>query len=277
MTARFGVIGWPVAHSRSPLIHNYWLQQAGIDALYEHVPVPPEADFRATLETLRAAGFSGVNVTIPHKEAAFTAVDTRDAAAEYLGAVNTICLTPEKITGHNTDGLGFIDSLQDAPERLTGPALVLGAGGAARAILGALIDAGIGDIRVANRTRARAQSLLDLAPASDGVRVFDWDDRAVAAQDARLLVNTTSLGMQGAPALDMPLDMLAPDALVADIVYTPLTTDLLARAQARGLTPINGLGMLVHQAAHAFALWLGHKPQFDTNLRDQLHKDLGEA
>ena len=284
MSARYGVIGWPVAHSRSPLIHNYWLQEAGIDAVYEAVAVPPEADFRAKLEELRDQGFAGVNVTIPHKEAAFAAVDTKDAAAARLGAVNTIALAGDTISGHNTDGRGFIDSLSTTRDWALGPALVLGAGGAARAIVGALLDAGISDIRVSNRTRARAEAVAALADTPDNsgaVRVFDWDARAQAGENAMLLVNTTSLGMQGAPPLDMPLDTLAATqavkATVADIVYVPLQTDLLARAAQRGLTPVNGLGMLVHQAAHAFDLWFGQRPDFDSVLRDRLIRDLGET
>ncbi len=284
MSARYGVIGWPVAHSRSPLIHNYWLQEAGIDAVYEAVAVPPEADFRAKLEELRDQGFAGVNVTIPHKEAAFAAVDTKDAAAARLGAVNTIALAGDTISGHNTDGRGFIDSLSTTRDWASGPALVLGAGGAARAIVGALLDAGISDIRVSNRTRARAEAVAALADTPDNsgaVRVFDWDARAQAGENATLLVNTTSLGMQGALPLDMPLDTLATTqavkATVADIVYVPLQTDLLARAAQRGLTPVNGLGMLVHQAAHAFDLWFGQRPYFDSVLRDRLIRDLGET
>lgn len=280
MSARYGVVGWPVAHSRSPLIHNYWLQRAGIDAVYEAVAVPPEADFRAKLEELRRQGFAGVNVTIPHKEAAYAAVDTLDEAAAHLGAVNTILLTGGKISGHNTDGRGFIDSLSSAGDWASGPALVLGAGGAARAIVGALLAAGLSDIRVSNRTRARAEAVAALAdtPENSGVvRVFDWAARAQAAEGATLLVNTTSLGMQGAPALDMSLDTLAAKATVADIVYVPLETDLLACARSQGHMPVNGLGMLVHQAAHAFDLWFGQHPAFDNVLRDRLHRDLGEA
>jgi shikimate dehydrogenase len=284
MSARYGVIGWPVAHSRSPLIHNYWLQEAGIDAVYEAVAVPPEADFRAKLEELRDQGFAGVNVTIPHKEAAFAAVNTKDAAAARLGAVNTIALAGDTISGHNTDGRGFIDSLSTTRDWASGPALVLGAGGSARAIVGALLDAGISDIRVSNRTRARAEAVAALADTPDNsgaVRVFDWDARAQAGENATLLVNTTSLGMQGAPPLDMPLDTLASTqavkATVADIVYVPLQTDLLARSAQHGLTPVNGLGMLVHQAAHAFDLWFGQRPDFDSVLRDRLIRDLGET
>ena len=280
MSARYGVVGWPVAHSRSPLIHNYWLQAAGIDAVYEAVAVPPEADFRAKLEELRGQGFAGVNVTIPHKEAAYAAVDTHDEAAAHLGAVNTILLTGGKISGHNTDGRGFIDSLSPSGDWASGPALVLGAGGAARAIVGALLAAGLSDIRVSNRTRARAEAVAALADTSENsgvVRVFDWAARAQAAENATLLVNTTSLGMQGAPALDMSLDTLAAKATVADIVYVPLETDLLARARSQGHMPVNGLGMLVHQAAHAFDLWFGQHPAFDNVLRDRLHRDLGEA
>ena len=284
MSARYGVIGWPVAHSRSPLIHNYWLQRAGIDAVYEAVAVPPEADIRAKLEELRDQGFAGVNVTIPHKEAAFAAVDTNDAAAARLAAVNTIAFVGDTTCGYNTDGLGFIDSLSTTRDWALGSALVLGAGGAARAIVGALLDAGISDIRVSNRTRARAEAVATLANTPDNfgaVRVFDWDARAQAGENATFLVNTTSLGMQGAPPLDMPLDTLvateAVKATVADIVYVPLQTDLLARAEKLGLASVNGLGMLVHQAARSFDLWFGQRPDFDSVLRERLIRDLGEA
>lgn len=270
-----GIIGWPVTHSRSPLIHNGWMSEYGIDGVYEHCPIDPQDDFRAALGGLAAAGFVGANVTIPHKEAAFRAMDELSPAAQKLGAVNTISFQRGLFVGANTDGDGFIASLEEAaPDNdwREKPALVLGAGGAARAVVVALAAAGVRDIRVTNRTRARAEDMVALADGRLGVAA--WAARADAAEGCGLLVNTTSLGMSGAPPLDMPLDGLAPKALVSDIVYAPLQTDLLHRAAAQGFQPVDGLGMLMHQAALSFDIWFGVRPQVGKDLRARLVADL---
>lgn len=271
-----GIIGWPVSHSRSPLLHSYWMQKHAIEASYERYPIDPAADFRQALEAMAQDGFIGANVTIPHKENAFAACDSHTQPAQNLGAVNTIVMRDGRLLGANTDGDGFIASLeagapnQDWRQR---PALVLGAGGAARAILVALETAGLSDIRLVNRTRARAEALAPLC--GQALSIGDWDAREALAQECGLLVNTTSLGMHGAPRLDMGLETLGEKAVVTDIVYTPLETDLLARARASGLVAVDGLGMLMHQAALSFEMWFGVRPQVDVALRALLVEDLG--
>lgn len=265
-----GVMGWPVGHSRSPLLHGHWLARYGIDGAYVPLAVPPERIEQA-LRALPALGFRGCNVTVPHKEAAFRLVDRLDRTAQRIGAVNTIIVAEDgSLEGRNTDGYGFWENLRQlAPadcQPQTGPALVLGAGGAARAIITALLDQGVPEIRLVNRTRARAE---ELATALDDarVRVADWQDRAVLLDGAHLLVNTTTQGMQGQPPLEIDLASLPATALVTDIVYTPLMTDLLAQAQRRGNAIVDGLGMLLHQARPGFHAWFGTDPQVDEALR----------
>lgn len=253
-----GVIGWPVRHSRSPLLHNFWLRRCGIDGAYVPLPVAPEA-FETALRGLCAAGFAGANVTIPHKEAATALCDTLDAAAQRAGAVNTLVFSGGGVHGSNTDGYGFIANLAAHGVAATGPALLLGAGGAARAIAAALQDAGA-QVTLANRTRSRAEALARSLP---GLRVLDWKDRALAVAGHALLVNTTSLGMAGQAHLDMDLQYAPAGLAVADIVYAPLETRLLAEARARGLKAVPGLGMLVHQAVPGFAAWFGIRPEVD--------------
>ena len=274
--AKAGVIGWPIAHSRSPLIHNHWMKQYDIDASYGLCPIDPASDFREALAGLADEGYIGANVTLPHKENAFRAMDDLSPVAEKLGAVNTISFKDGRMHGHNTDVGGFIASL-DAHGRgwRDKPALVLGAGGAARAIIAALDAEGVPQVRLVNRTRHRAEALVALAP--DRVAIGDWAARGALAAGCGLLVNTTSLGMTGAAELDMPLEALAEGAMVNDIVYIPMETDLLARARARGLIAIDGLGMLLHQAALSFEGWFGVKPAIDQVLRDTLIADLEEA
>ena len=270
-----GIIGWPVSHSRSPLIHNGWLAAHDIAASYERCPIDPKADFRSELSRLAAAGFIGANVTIPHKETAFQAMDEVTPAAQKLGAVNTISFKQGRFFGANTDGDGFIASLDEAAPHNDWrdmPVLVLGAGGAARAVAVALAAAGVDDIRLTNRTRARAEEIAVLG--GDRLRIGEWQERAALAEGCGLLVNTTSLGMTGAPALDMPLTGLAPKALVSDIVYAPLQTDLLQRAAAQGFQPVDGLGMLMHQAALSFDIWFGLRPPVTQDLRRRLLADL---
>lgn len=265
-----GVFGWPAGHSRSPQLHNHWLERHGIDGAYVPLPVPPE-NFEAALRGVMAAGFVGANVTIPHKEAAFALCDDRDASALRAGAVNTLVFAEGRILGSNTDGFGFMASLRAAaplwrPEH--GPAVLLGAGGAARAIVAALLDAGVPEVVVVNRTPERAE---ELARAIGGpIRAAAEPPLATAA----LLVNTTSLGMAGQPPLDIDLSPLPAHAVVADAVYVPLETPLLRAARARGLAVMPGLGMLLHQARPGFKLWFGVDPVVDQALHDAVAGDI---
>jgi shikimate dehydrogenase len=257
-----GVLGWPVAHSRSPRIHGTWLNRHNIDGAYVPLPVAPE-NFAAVVKALAHAGFMGANVTIPHKEAAFAVCSRVDETARHAGAVNTLVFTPQGIEGRNTDGYGFVANLRaHGVNPAAGPALVLGAGGAARAIAAALQQAGA-PVTLCNRTRDRAEALAAALPPAT---VLDWQDRAAALSDYALLVNTTSLGMVHNPPLEMSLERAAPSLAVADIVYAPLQTALLAEAAAHGLKPVEGLGMLLHQAVPGFAAWFGVTPSVDEEL-----------
>lgn len=261
-----GVMGWPVKHSRSPALHGYWLAEYGVDGLYAPLSVRPE-DLAAALRALPRLGFAGVNLTVPHKEAALAIVDRVDPAARRIGAVNTVTVAADgALEGRNTDVYGFIAHLrQEQPSwQADAPAVVLGAGGAARAVVVALIDAGVSEIRILNRTRARADALADLGAA---VTPRDWDARAAALDSAGLLVNTTTLGMSGQPPLEIDLKALLARATVYDIVYAPLQTDLLARAKARGNAVVDGLGMLLHQARPAFHAFFGVDPAVTPALR----------
>ena len=268
------VIGHPVAHSRSPMIHGFWLEKLGIAGSYERIDVAPGA-VEAFMRELPDSGFAGGNVTIPHKEAVFRLADRRDAAAELIGAANTLWLEDGKICAGNTDAPGFAADLdQRAPGwRDSRAALVLGAGGAARAILFALKEAGISDIRLVNRTVARARELADRFGA--GISAHGWDAVDELAADAGLVVNTTSLGMHGEGGSPMDVARLPAHAIVHDIVYTPLQTPLLAAAAARGLRAIDGLGMLLHQAVPGFERWFGARPQVTEELRALVVADLG--
>ena len=263
-----GVMGWPVAHSRSPRLHGYWLRTHGIDGAYVPLPVRPE-QFATALRALPMLGFAGVNVTVPHKEAALAAVDRSDATARRIGAVNTIVIRADgTLDGRNSDGFGFRENLRAAVPGWSpkaGPAVILGAGGAARAIAVALLEAGAPEIRVVNRTTERAERLSREIGGS--FRVYGWGDRTSALVDAALLVNTTTLGMSGQPALELALDGLPTTAVVNDIVYSPLETALLAAAKARGNPVVDGLGMLLHQARPAFAAWFGVEPTVTPELR----------
>ena len=276
---KLAIIGWPVAQSRSPLIHNHWLVARGEEGVYQTYPIDPQDDFRQALQHMAASGFVGANVTAPHKEAAFAAMDVLSAAAQTLGAVNTISFQSGQMVGTNTDGAGFIASLDEAAQA-TGwrarPALVLGAGGAARAIVAALGQAGVTDIRLVNRTRAKAEALLGLA---ENMQIEDWHACLDMADGCGLMVNTTSLGMVGKPPLALPegvFTALSPEALVCDIVYAPLETPLLKAAREAGHVGVDGLGMLLHQAALSFEIWRGTRPQIDTALRDKLIADLAQ-
>jgi shikimate dehydrogenase len=256
-----GVMGFPVAHSRSPALHNFWLARHGIDGAYVPLRVAP-GNFAAALRGLRAAGFAGVNVTIPHKEAAFAACDAVDETARRAGAVNTVVFSDDGARGSNTDGYGFMANLAAHGVVASGSALVLGAGGAARAIATGLLEAGV-QVSVCNRTRARAEALADALP---GIAVIEWGKAEAALAHVSLLVNTTSLGMAGQAALDFDLSRAPAGLAVADIVYAPMETGLLAAARARGLRVVPGLGMLLHQAVPGFAAWFGVRPSVDAEV-----------
>ena len=254
-----GIFGWPVAHSRSPRLHGFWLERHGIDGAYVPFAVQPQ-DFVVAVRGLRAAGFAGGNVTIPHKLAAFDICDTVDATAKRAGAVNLLVFGETGISGFNTDGLGFIANLRaHGVDPTAGPALLLGAGGGARAIVAALQDLGV-SVTLANRTPDRAEVLAQQLP---GLRTIPWEKRSAAVADHALVVNCTSLGMHGDGDLGLDLSCAPKNMAVADIVYVPLETPLLAQARAAGLRPVEGLGMLLHQAVPSFAAWFGVTPVVD--------------
>ena len=265
-----GVLGWPVAHSRSPLLHNHWLQQHGIDGAY--VPLPARAeDFAAAVAGLRAAGFRGANVTIPHKEAALAACTKVDALARRAGAVNTLVFDGAAVIGSNTDGSGFVENLRaHGVDPKAGPALVLGAGGAARAIAAALMDLGV-RVSFANRSHDRAAALARSLP---GLTELYWLQRHAALADHALVVNTTAAGLKNEAPLDLDFSRAAKGLVVADIVYVPLTTALLKQASARGLKTVGGLGMLLHQAVPGFAAWFGVTPEVDQAVHDLMAADI---
>jgi len=263
-----GVLGWPVDHSRSPALHGYWLKTYGIDGSYLRLPVPPESLGQA-LGELHEKGFAGVNLTVPHKETAVSFLHGVTAEARQIGAVNTIFISADgKLLGTNTDGYGFISSLTTSAPAWrpdAGPVVVLGAGGASRAVCFALINAGVREVRLINRTVARAEALT----MAFGPRVIPlpWEKIRDALNDATLLVNTTTLGMQSQPPLDIDLSPLPPSAVVNDIVYVPLETPLLAAARRRGNTVVDGIGMLLYQAQPGFAGWFGIRPEVTPALR----------
>jgi shikimate dehydrogenase len=272
------VIGWPVAHSRSPVIHRYWLKLYGLDGAYEMEAVRPE-DIGGFLKSLGERGYAGANVTLPHKEAALAAAVRPDEAARTIGAANTLWLDEAGLLhASNTDAYGFMTHLAaEAPDWNKGerPVAVLGAGGGARAILHGLIEAGASRILLANRTEGRAKALAE--GFGDRVSVIAWADRNRALAGCGLLVNTTSLGMTGKPPLDIDLAALPRDAIVADIVYSPLETPLLAAARARGNRVVDGLGMLLHQAVPGFERWFGVRPDVTPELRAHVVKHLGAS
>ena len=271
------VIGWPIAHSRSPLIHSYWLKAYGIDGAYTKEAVRPE-DVTAFLASLGAQGFVGCNVTVPHKEAAFAAADETDAAARAVGAANTLWLSEDKLCATNTDTYGYMTYLElTAPgwDKRDAPVCILGAGGAARAIVFGFLEAGVSEVRIFNRTRARAEALAQ--QFGPRVKVRDWAERTSGAREAAVLVNTTSIGLDGAGTLDIDLSAFDSDCVVSDIVYVPLETQLLAQAKAHGLRTVDGLGMLLHQAVPGFEKWFGVRPEVTKELRDILVADIAGA
>ena len=263
-----GVMGWPVGHSLSPRLHGFWLRHYAIDGAYLPLAVAAE-NLAQALRALPALGFRGCNLTIPHKEAALGLVDEATPTALRIGAVNTVTIGEDgRLHGDNTDGLGFVASLREgwpAWQAAAGPAVLLGAGGAARAIATALLNAGAPELRLLNRTRPRAEELA--AALGERARVLDWGDWTAALAGAALLANTTSLGMPGQPPLEVALDALPAEALVTDIVYAPLETALLLAARARGNPAVDGLGMLLHQARPGFRAWFGVDPEVTPALR----------
>lgn len=266
-----GLLGWPVAHSRSPVIHNHWLARYGIPGRYVLFGVPPEK-LEAAVRGIAVLGLRGCNVTTPHKQAIFPLLDRVDDLARKIGAINTVVVGSDgSLTGFNNDGNGFVQSVRDAvpswrPE--AGPIAIVGAGGAARAIIASLQAQGAREIRVVNRTRSRADELQAWFGAP--VTAVAWDERAAALDGVALLVNATNQGMAGKPALDLALDALPPQAIVADVIYVPPETPLLAAARARGHVTVNGLGMLLNQARPAFSAWFGVMPDVTPELRAAL-------
>lgn len=266
-----GVMGWPVAHSRSPLIHNHWIREHQLSGAYGFFPVNPN-DLEAAIRGLKALGLAGCNITIPHKVNAMAYVDWVDPLAKRMGAINTIVVQPDgALHGFNNDGFGFIQSLlesQPAWHANAGPIAVLGAGGAARGVVVSLLDAGATNIRLINRTHSKAEELSQaFGPAVTSVK---WEAREDALTDLSLLVNTTNQGMHGEPALALRLDNLPVDALVCDAVYIPLETPLLNEARLRGNPTVNGLGMLLHQARPAFQAWFGVLPDVTRELYEEV-------
>ena len=263
-----GVMGWPVAHSRSPAIHGYWIAQHGLNGAYVLLPVEPERLPQA-VQGLAALGFAGCNVTIPHKVAALQLVDRVDPAARRIGAINTIVVEADgSTTGYNNDAHGYVQSLRDAHPGWradAGPVAVMGCGGAARAVIVGLLDEGATEIRVCNRSFDKAQALAQ--EMGGAVHSVAWQHRHEALAGAALLVNTTNQGMYGQSALDLSLDPLPRDALVSDLVYVPLETPLLAAARQRGHRTVDGLGMLLQQARPAFNAWFGVMPEVTPQLR----------
>ncbi len=278
MTRRACVIGWPVEHSRSPVIHRYWLNEYGIDGAYEKEAVKP-ADLGRFLQELSGHGYVGANVTLPHKEAALAAAGAADAAALAIGAANTLWLDEKgALHASNTDAYGFVTNLDaEAPQwnEGVGLAMVLGAGGAARAILYGLLAAGVPRILLANRTKAKAEALARVFGPQ--IEVIDWDERAAKLSACGFLINSTSLGMTGQPPLDIDISALPVSAIVADIVYAPLLTPLLVKAAKRGNAVVDGLGMLLHQAVPGFERWFGVRPNVTPALRAHVVATLGET
>ncbi len=266
------VIGFPIAQSKSPLIHGHWLQVHGIEGSYEKIEVTPE-NFERDIRGLIDTGYAGCNVTVPHKEAARDISDELTNRARIIGAVNTLVFADGKIKGDNTDCEGFLENLKAGVLSWVTkkPALVLGAGGAARGIVYALLDAGVSEVRIANRTHARAEKLAEEFEKAEAVM---WNDAEDHLGDLGLLVNTTALGMTGQDPLQISLETLSPDCVVTDIVYNPLETDLLKSAKSKGCKTVDGLGMLLHQAVPGFEAWFGTRPKVTPELRAKIEATL---
>lgn len=272
-------MGWPIAHSRSPLIHNYWLQKYGLKGSYVPLAVAP-GTLGTAIAGLKALGFKGCNITLPHKVDAMAFMDEVDSVARRMGAINTIVVRPDgSLIGYNNDGYGYIQSLLDAKADWradAGPVTVLGAGGAARAVVLSLADSGAKEIRLLNRSPAAAQALADEFGEKFGevVKAMPWADRHAALDGVALLINTTSQGMVGSPALDLDLKALPTSALVSDVIYIPLETPLIVAAKARGNPTVGGLGMLLNQARPAFEAWFGVLPDITPELRRMIEATL---
>lgn len=269
-----GVMGWPISHSKSPRLHGFWLNQYGLDGTYIPMAVSPD-EFEAAVRGMKALGMKGCNVTVPHKETALAVADFATERARKIGAANTLIVQEDgSILADNTDGYGFYENLiQGAPtwDAVAGPAVVLGAGGAARAVIVALIEAGVSEIRLINRTRSRAENL---ANELDGnITVMDWSMREPALAGCNLLCNTTTLGMTGQGLLEIDVFDLPKTALVNDIVYAPLVTNLLEKAMAHGCKTVDGIGMLLHQARPGFKAWFGKDPEVTDELREFVLSD----
>ncbi len=269
-----GVIGHPISHSKSPLIHNYWIGHYGLLGKYEALDIAPE-DLEEELKSLITQGYTGFNLTIPHKELVLNLCDEIDEAARAVGAVNTLHIRNGKIYGSNTDIFGFLENIRaNAPDFdfKSGPAVILGAGGAARAVLHGLLQEDVPEIRVLNRTRDRAEALAASCSDPLRVKVFEWETRAQTLKDAHLLINSTALGMSGKSPLELDLSALTQEALINDIVYAPLYTDLLKNAQKHGNPVVTGIGMLLHQARPAFEQWFGVMPKVTDELAELILK-----
>ncbi|MBN4046584.1 shikimate dehydrogenase [bacterium AH-315-P15] len=265
-----GLLGWPVSHSLSPALHHYWLKQYGIEGSYELLPTKAQ-DLEEVIRTLPRKGFAGANVTVPHKESAAKQMDQLDDVAASLGAVNLIIVGDDgSLEGRNTDGFGFVENLKAAASDLTfkgARVVILGAGGTTKAVAQALLKEGV-TLRITNRTEEKAKALA--AQLGSAIEIVPWPERNQALKSASLLVNTTSLGMKAQTTLEIELKGLAPGAVVADCVYAPLETELLKAARDQGFLPVDGLGMLIHQARPAFRAWFGVDPQVTPDLRDHL-------
>ena len=270
-----GVIGWPITQSRSPLIHGTWLEELDIDGSYEKYAVEPN-ELPSFIQNLQQNGFAGLNLTIPHKEQVLSLVDEITDEAKAIGAANTLWFQDDKLIAGNTDGYGFLTHLQtSAPNWQTSmPALILGAGGAARAIIYALLQAGVPEIILTNRTQERADQLAK--EFGNKLSKIAWQDKEEALARCGLLVNSTSLGMTGKPALEINIASLPQKAVVYDIVYAPLETELLKAARLKGLATVDGLGMLLHQAVPGFEKWFGTRPQVTQELYQKVVADLNK-
>ncbi|MXQ08244.1 shikimate dehydrogenase [Alphaproteobacteria bacterium GH1-50] len=268
-----GVIGSPIAHSKSPRLHGYWLKKYGIPGHYVPLHVNSD-DLEDVLKTMPRMGFVGANVTIPHKEHVLTFADVVTDRAALIGAANTLIFREDgKLLADNTDGYGFIENLRQGVPGWSadaGPAAVIGAGGAARAVVSALIEVGCPEIRLANRTKARSEALRQ--EFGTKIQVIDWVQAGNMLEGAALVVNTSSLGMEGKAEMRIPLDGISPDAVVTDLVYTPLETKLLAHARSIGCRTVDGLGMLLYQAVPGFERWFGTRPEVDDALRETMLK-----
>ena len=270
------VIGWPISHSRSPMIHGYWLNKYNISGSYTKLAVEPEKlpDF---ISSLRAGNYIGCNITIPHKEAAFQLSDIKHEAAMAVGAANTLWVENGQVHATNTDTYGFMTHLNTSASEWNNekkPVVVLGAGGAAKAIIYGLLEEGVSEVRIINRTKKRAEKIKE--NLSGNINIYDLQETEKALSGAQLLINTTSLGMIGSDKLEIDLSPMSKDSVVSDIVYAPLKTDLLLQAERKNFKTVDGLGMLLHQAVPGFETWFGTKPEVTQELRDIVISDLGE-